>query len=69
MTSSFSKKLIILLNFQGDSGGPLVIKGDKIGIVQVGIVSFGRPCAVGSPDVFTRVAAFKDWIDENKATE
>ncbi|XP_011873943.1 PREDICTED: chymotrypsin-1-like [Vollenhovia emeryi] len=44
----------------GDSGGPLVAKG-----VQIGIVSFGRPCALGAPDVFTRVSAFEDWIQKH----
>lgn len=41
----------------GDSGGPLVVNGK-----QVGVVSWGRPCAVGYPDVFTRVSSFLDWI-------
>ncbi|XP_018048795.1 PREDICTED: chymotrypsin-1-like [Atta colombica] len=41
----------------GDSGSPLVSNG-----VQIGIVSFGRPCARGWPDVYTRVASFKEWI-------
>ncbi|XP_046487349.1 chymotrypsin-2-like [Neodiprion pinetum] len=44
----------------GDSGGPLVADG-----VQVGIVSWGTPCAVGEPDVFARVWSFIDWINEN----
>ncbi|KAK5640465.1 hypothetical protein RI129_011276 [Pyrocoelia pectoralis] len=44
----------------GDSGGPLV--ADK----QIGIVSFGIPCAIGHPDVFTRVSAYKDWIEQNR---
>ncbi|KAL0124390.1 hypothetical protein PUN28_006312 [Cardiocondyla obscurior] len=44
----------------GDSGGPLVAEG-----VQIGIVSFGVPCARGAPDVFTKVSAFTDWIQEN----
>ncbi|XP_014599693.1 PREDICTED: chymotrypsin-2-like [Polistes canadensis] len=44
----------------GDSGGPLVANG-----VQVGIVSYGHPCAVGYPDVFTRVYSFVDWIAQN----
>ncbi|KAL6265047.1 hypothetical protein P5V15_005138 [Pogonomyrmex californicus] len=44
----------------GDSGGPLVANG-----VQIGIVSFGIPCARGAPDVFTRVASFTDWIQQN----
>ncbi|KAF5287787.1 hypothetical protein FQA39_LY15723 [Lamprigera yunnana] len=43
----------------GDSGSPLVAN-DK----QIGIVSWGQPCGVGYPDVFTKVAAFSDWIKE-----
>ncbi|CAD1473781.1 unnamed protein product, partial [Heterotrigona itama] len=46
----------------GDSGGPLVVNS-----LQVGIVSFGQPCAVGKPDVYTRVTSFVSWIDSNKA--
>ncbi|NP_001166253.1 serine protease homolog 93 precursor [Nasonia vitripennis] len=46
---------------RGDSGGPLV--ADK---VQVGIVSFGLPCAVGHPDVFTKVYTFLDWIQKQQ---
>ncbi|XP_072935174.1 chymotrypsin-2-like [Epargyreus clarus] len=41
----------------GDSGGPLVENG-KV----VGVVSWGVPCARGYPDVYSRVYAFKDWI-------
>jgi trypsin len=42
----------------GDSGGALTYNGDL-----VGIVSFGKiPCASGSPDVFTRVYQYKNWI-------
>ncbi|KAK5640464.1 hypothetical protein RI129_011275 [Pyrocoelia pectoralis] len=44
----------------GDSGGPLV--ADK----QIGIVSYGIPCGIGYPDVFTRVSAYKDWIEQNR---
>ncbi|KAI4500260.1 hypothetical protein M0802_004677 [Mischocyttarus mexicanus] len=44
----------------GDSGGPLVDNG-----VQVGIVSYGHPCALGYPDVFTRVHSFVDWVNKN----
>ncbi|KAG7209474.1 hypothetical protein KM043_015561 [Ampulex compressa] len=44
----------------GDSGGPLVAGG-----VQVGIVSFGDPCATGSPDVYTRVSSYRHWIREH----
>lgn len=41
----------------GDSGGPLVYDG-----ILVGIVSWGRPCAIGYPDVFTRVSSYVSWI-------
>ncbi|KAL0124388.1 hypothetical protein PUN28_006310 [Cardiocondyla obscurior] len=44
----------------GDSGGPLVANG-----AQIGIVSFGSPCAIGYPDVYTRVSSFVPWINAN----
>ncbi|XP_053593015.1 chymotrypsin-2 [Microplitis demolitor] len=44
----------------GDSGGPLVSDG-----VQIGVVSWGIPCAKNKPDVFTRVYSYRDWIKEN----
>ena len=48
-----------------DSGGPLVYReftGDPW--VQVGLVSFGnKNCgSKGFPGVYTKVAAFMDWI-------
>lgn len=43
---------------KGDSGGALV---DQMG-KQVGIVSWGIPCAQGIPDVFTSVASYLQWI-------
>jgi trypsin len=48
---------------QGDSGGPVVIKGsDAASDVQVGVVSFGIYCAIGSPGVYSRVSKAYDWI-------
>ncbi|XP_051169793.1 chymotrypsin-2-like isoform X2 [Leptopilina boulardi] len=44
----------------GDSGGPLVIDN-----VQVGVVSFGKPCARGVPDVYTNVYNYIDWIKDS----
>ncbi|XP_018356665.1 PREDICTED: trypsin 5G1-like [Trachymyrmex septentrionalis] len=44
----------------GDSGGPLVANG-----VQIGIVSFGTPCALGAPDVYARVSSYISWISAN----
>ncbi|XP_055531903.1 chymotrypsin-2-like [Wyeomyia smithii] len=41
----------------GDSGSPLIVEG-----VLVGLVSWGVPCAVGKPDVYTRVATHRAWI-------
>ncbi|GAA4537202.1 serine protease [Amycolatopsis samaneae] len=46
---------------KGDSGGPLVANGK-----QVGVVSWGVPCAKGYPDVFTSVAAYGKWIQQNR---
>lgn len=46
----------------GDSGGPLVVKKGNLVECQIGIVSRGKP---QSPDVFTRVSYFTDWIEEH----
>ncbi|KAL0881774.1 hypothetical protein ABMA27_001557 [Loxostege sticticalis] len=43
----------------GDSGGPLV-KNYQL----VGLVSWGIPCAVGFPDVHTRITPYVTWINE-----
>lgn len=44
---------------QGDSGGPLITNNK-----QYGIVSFGVGCARPAyPGVYTRVSAFRNWID------
>ncbi|NXY95137.1 serine protease [Streptomyces sp. BR123] len=43
---------------QGDSGGPLVAQGRLIGVV-----SWGRGCGrADSPGVYTRIAAFADFV-------
>ncbi|CAF4836578.1 unnamed protein product [Pieris macdunnoughi] len=49
---------------QGDSGGPLISDG-----VQVGIVSWGVPCAQGRPDVLTRVYSYVKWINNYISNE
>ncbi|KYN01157.1 Chymotrypsin-1 [Cyphomyrmex costatus] len=43
----------------GDSGGPLVADNE-----QIGVVSWGIPCAKGRPDIFTRVYFYRDWINK-----
>lgn len=48
--------------FQGDGGSPLVLKENR---QQIGIVSWGITCAKGVPDVYTRISAFKSWIQKN----
>ena len=45
-----------------DSGGPLVSDNQLIGVL-----SWGPPCGSGGPDVFARVAEYKDWINEKMA--
>ena len=42
---------------QGDAGSPLVTAG-----IQIGIASWGSPCAQGYPDVHTRVYSYIEWI-------
>ncbi len=56
----------------GDSGGPLMLNIDrrepddiesKRTTTQIGIVSWGKGCAQeGSPGVYTRITAYRDWI-------
>ncbi|CAH0726798.1 unnamed protein product, partial [Brenthis ino] len=46
----------------GDSGGPLVRSGTT---QQIGIVSWGVPCAHAAPDMFVRISAYEDWIQQN----
>jgi secreted trypsin-like serine protease len=49
----------------GDSGGPLQCQSSNGKWYQIGITSWGEPCAHPDfPDVFTRVAFFHDWIEK-----
>ena len=51
---------------KGDSGGPLQCQNKDGKWYQVGVVSWGLPCAYANvPDVFTRVAYFHEWIEKN----
>ncbi|KAJ6648772.1 Venom protease [Pseudolycoriella hygida] len=50
----------------GDSGGPLQFFGDSPLAIVVGVTSFGSPnCTSEYPGVYTRVAAYLDWIEDN----
>ncbi|XP_070708147.1 chymotrypsin-like protease CTRL-1 [Pempheris klunzingeri] len=52
---------------QGDSGGPLQCKQGSVWI-QVGITSFGIPCALAAfPEVYARVSKFQSWITDQVA--
>ena len=50
----------------GDSGGPLMVLAKQPKrYVQVGVVSWGDRCGrAGVPNVYARVSAFHDWIEE-----
>lgn len=48
---------------EGDSGGPLILAGTSN---IVGLTSFGgQSCEGGTPVVFTRVSAYKDFIEQH----
>ncbi|XP_047997515.1 chymotrypsin-1-like [Leguminivora glycinivorella] len=46
----------------GDSGSALVRTDTQ---QQIGVVSWGFPCAAGAPDMFVRVSAYRDWLLSN----
>lgn len=55
---------------QGDSGGPLVARRPDGDWAQIGVVSWGAGCAEADHfGVYTRVAAFRDWIAEKTGGE
>ncbi|KAK9758553.1 Trypsin [Popillia japonica] len=45
----------------GDSGGPLVANEKQIGIASYVI----GDCAIGNPDVYTKVSTYIEWIKDN----
>ena len=58
--------LFFLCILQNDSGGPLVQKNKKGIYTLIGIVSYGTGCGLRKyPGVYTKVASYMDWLDEN----
>ncbi|WP_084154828.1 serine protease [Polycyclovorans algicola] len=50
---------------QGDSGGPLVVDAPVVGRVLIGVVAYGKGCALANiPGVYTRVSSFTGWIQD-----
>lgn len=60
-------------HLQGDSGGPLqfpALQDDPTCMFRVaGVVSFGPPCGIGLPGVYTKVAPYVPWIEKIVWTE
>jgi len=48
---------------QGDSGGPMTVKNSDGRFELVGLVSWGRGCASGTPGVYARVSTYLDWLE------
>lgn len=53
-----------MLTLQGDSGGPLIFVHKKLFYLG-GVVSYGIGCDSGIPGVYTKIAEYIDWINEN----
>ncbi len=54
---------------QGDSGGPLMMFSSNNQWILIGTTSFGDGCAQANySGVYTRVAAFQDWINTTMNT-
>ncbi|XP_059475160.1 serine proteinase stubble-like isoform X2 [Neocloeon triangulifer] len=50
---------------EGDSGGPMVIQRDDKRWTLAGVISWGIGCAEpNQPGVYTRISAFRDWINQ-----
>ncbi|KXJ77378.1 hypothetical protein RP20_CCG007716 [Aedes albopictus] len=50
---------------EGDSGGPLQVKllhSTRLTPFVVAVTSFGSPCGLSNPGVYTKIAPYKDWI-------
>ena len=60
-----------MFSVAGDSGGPIYVVDKINGVgkyILAGTTSFGYKCAeAGYPAVYTRVAAYVDWIKANES--
>ena len=51
---------------KGDSGGPLICRSQHGRFELTGVISWSTGCAVkNSPDVFSSVRYFLNWISQN----
>lgn len=55
----------VIHNLKGDSGGPLQ-KLHKNGLYKIyGLTSFGQNCGSNAPAIYTRIAAYIEWIESH----